>query len=113
MTYWMVMCQGLSIGKKLIAINVIKGARTNVYLASSDEVANVSGKFFDKSKSVKSSKVSYSDSNQHKLWSYSENIINNLSSTGRELFISAIKNDDLFSCTPTMLRYHGRDKKAH
>ena len=68
----------LSIGKKLIAINVIKGARTNVYLASSDEVANVSGKFFVKSKSVKSSKVSYSDSNQDKLWSYSENIINNL-----------------------------------
>ena len=68
----------LSIGKKLIAINAIKGARTNVYLASSDEVANVSGKFFDKSKSIKSSKVSYSDSDQYKLWSYSENIINNL-----------------------------------
>ena len=68
----------LSIGKKLIAINVIKGARTNIYLASSDEVANVSGKFFDKSKPVQSSKVSYSDTNQHKLWSYSQNIINNL-----------------------------------
>ena len=67
-----------SIGKKLIAINVIKGASTNVYLASSDEVENVSGKFFDKSKSVKSSKVSYSDSNQLKLWSYSEDIIDKL-----------------------------------
>ena len=70
----------LSIGKKLIAINVFKGARTSVYLASSDEVENVSGKFFDKSKAVKSSKISYSDSNQHKLWSYSENIINDLCS---------------------------------
>ena len=35
----------LSIGKKLIAINVFKGAKTNVYLASSDEVENVSGNF--------------------------------------------------------------------
>ena len=40
----------LSIGKKIIAINVIKGASTNVYLASSDEVKNISGKYFDKSK---------------------------------------------------------------
>tara|TARA_B100001093_G_C26786375_1_gene996880 strand:+ start:91 stop:933 length:843 start_codon:yes stop_codon:yes gene_type:complete len=69
----------LSIGKKLIAINVIKGAKTNVYLASSGEVKNVSGKFFDKSKPVKSSKVSYIDSNQKELWSYSQNIIDSLS----------------------------------
>ena len=69
----------LSIGKKLIAINVIKGAKTNVYLASSGEVKNVSGKFFDKSKPVKSSKISYIDSNQKELWSYSQNIIDSLS----------------------------------
>ena len=68
----------LSIGKKLIAINVVKGASTNVYLASSDEVKNVSGKYFDRSKSVRSSKVSHSEIHQEKLWSYSENILNNL-----------------------------------
>ena len=68
----------LSIGKKLIAINVVKGASTNVYLASSDEVKNVSGKYFDRSKSVRSSKVSHSEIYQEKLWSYSENILNNL-----------------------------------
>ena len=51
-------------------------------------MANVSGKFFDKSKSVKSSKVSYSDSDQYKLWSYSENIINNLRG-----FLSFDKNE--------------------
>ena len=39
----------LTIGKKLIAINVIKGASTSVYLASSNEVKIVSGEFFDKS----------------------------------------------------------------
>ena len=59
---------------------MIKGAKTNVYLATSDEVENVSGKFFDKSKPVKSSKVSYKESNQKELWSYSQNIIDNLSS---------------------------------
>ena len=68
----------LTIGKKLIAINVIKGASTSVYLASSNEVKNVSGEFFDKSKSVKSSKVSYSVSNQLILWSYSEKILDEL-----------------------------------
>jgi len=68
----------LTIGKKLIAINVIKGASTSVYLASSNEVKNVSGEFFDKSKSVKSSKVSYSVSNQLTLWSYSEKILDEL-----------------------------------
>jgi NAD(P)-dependent dehydrogenase (short-subunit alcohol dehydrogenase family) len=68
----------LSIGKKIIAINVIKGASTNVYLASSDEVKNISGKYFDKSKSIKSSKLYYSDSNQHRLWSESESIIDEL-----------------------------------
>ena len=68
----------LSIGKKIIAINVIKGASTNVYLASSDEVKNISGKYFDKSKSIKSSKLSYSDSNQHRLWSESDCIIDEL-----------------------------------
>ena len=68
----------LSIGKKLIAINVKKGARTNVYLACSRAVANISGKYFYKSKITKSSKISYSNSNQKKLWAYSNKIINNL-----------------------------------
>ena len=68
----------LSIGKKLIAINVKKGAKTTVYLASSDEVVNVSGKYFDKSKIVKSSKISHLKSNQKNLWLYSEEIINHI-----------------------------------
>ena len=68
----------LSIGKKIMAINVQKGAKTNVYLASSNEVKNVSGKYFDKSNIVKSSKISHSNINQKKLWSYSEEIMNNL-----------------------------------
>jgi len=65
----------ISIGKKLIAINVIKGASTSVYLASSDDVKDVSGKYRYKSKVVQSSKASYLIENQLKLWTYSENIL--------------------------------------
>ena len=68
----------LSIGKKLIAINVVKGASTNVYLATSNEVDNVSGKYFDRSRPVRSSKVSRLESHQEKLWSYSETILDTI-----------------------------------
>ena len=68
----------LSIGKKLIAINVKKGASTNVYLASSKKLSKVSGKYFYKSNRTKSSKTSYLDSYQKRLWSYSKKIINDL-----------------------------------
>ena len=68
----------LSIGKKLIAINVKKGATTNVYLASSNKLSKVSGKYFYKSNRTKSSKTSYLDSHQKRLWSYSKKIINDL-----------------------------------
>jgi retinol dehydrogenase-12 len=71
----------LSIGKKLIAIDVIKGASTSVYLATSDDVSNTSGQFFDKSKPVKSSKVSYRESDQLKVWSYSKEIVDDLKSS--------------------------------
>ena len=65
----------LNIGKKLIAINVEKGAKTGIFLASSKKVVNISGQYFDKSELAKSSKISYSDVMQKKLWSYSEKII--------------------------------------
>ena len=68
----------LSIGKKLIAINVKKGASTNVYLASSNKLSKISGKYFYKSNRTKSSKTSYLDSHQKRLWSYSKKIINDL-----------------------------------
>tara|TARA_B100000989_G_scaffold226445_1_gene173632 strand:+ start:572 stop:1414 length:843 start_codon:yes stop_codon:yes gene_type:complete len=68
----------LSIGKKLIAINVKKGASTNVFLASSSKVSKISGKYFAKSEVTKSSKISHSDSNQRRLWAYSKKIMNDL-----------------------------------
>ena len=65
----------LNVSKSLFAINVVKGARTSVYLATSDHVNGVSGKFFIKCKDVSSSKVSYLGENQSQLWKLSEDTL--------------------------------------
>ncbi len=51
------------------------GARTSVYLASSPEVAGVTGKYFSKCKPVKSNAASYDVPSQQKLWSLSEQLV--------------------------------------
>ena len=65
----------LSIGKKLIAINVRNGAKTSVYLSTSNDVMKISGKYFEKSKIVSSSNISYSKSHQEKLWQLSQDFV--------------------------------------
>lgn len=47
------------------------GAETPVYLATSNEVKTLSGKYFVKKKVTKSSKLSYDEKLQEKLWGYS------------------------------------------
>jgi NAD(P)-dependent dehydrogenase (short-subunit alcohol dehydrogenase family) len=49
-------------------INAKKGAETSVYLASSDEVRDVSGKCFVKKKEVVTCPASYDESIQNRLW---------------------------------------------
>jgi len=49
-----------------------KGAETSIYLASSAEVAGISGKYFIKKKPAKSSRGSYDPEVQKKLWAVSE-----------------------------------------
>ena len=49
-----------------------EGARTSVYLASSPDVAGVTGKYFDKCKPVRSSAVSYDERSWTRLWEVSE-----------------------------------------
>jgi NAD(P)-dependent dehydrogenase (short-subunit alcohol dehydrogenase family) len=68
----------IKIAKKLFAIDIVKGARTSVYLSSSDDVAGISGKYFDKCKPVQSSKASYIEEDQKKLWEATEELINSL-----------------------------------
>lgn len=51
-----------------------KGARTTLYLALSDEVAGITGKYFKKKKQAASSALSYDKELQTKLWALSEEL---------------------------------------
>jgi NAD(P)-dependent dehydrogenase (short-subunit alcohol dehydrogenase family) len=51
-----------------IQISAKKGAETQIYLATSEDVNGVTGKYFDKKTAVESSKVSYDLSLQKQLW---------------------------------------------
>ncbi len=55
-------------------ISVNEGARTSIYLASSPEVKDITGKYFVKSKPKKSSKISYDPKLQSKLWRIGEEL---------------------------------------
>lgn len=59
------------------AISSDEGAKTSIYLASSTEVEGISGKYFDKSKPVRSSDESYDQSVMDRLWEESEKILVN------------------------------------
>ena len=50
------------------------GAATSIYLATSDEVKDQSGKYWDKCKAKKSSKASYSKDDARLLWELSEKL---------------------------------------
>jgi len=56
------------------AINVEKGAETSIYLASSPEVATVTGQYFYKCKPTRSSQASYDVAAQERLWQVSEQL---------------------------------------
>ena len=54
------------------AISPERGAQTSIYLASSPDVAALSGRYFVRSKPAKSSQASYDVAAQERLWSLSE-----------------------------------------
>ena len=58
----------------LFALKVEDGAKTSVYLASSPEVAGVTGKYFDKCKPKQTSPASYDEAAQKRLWEISEQL---------------------------------------
>lgn len=60
--------------KNTMAITAKKGAETSVYLATSPDVANVSGKYFDSKREKDSSKNSHDAAAQKRLWEISEEI---------------------------------------
>ncbi len=57
---------------QLFAISEEKGAETQIYLASSPEVEGVTGKYFDKSKPVKTHPFAQDKAAQRRLWDVSE-----------------------------------------
>lgn len=52
----------------MFGISPEKGAATSLYLASSPDVANVTGKYFEKSQLRPSARISYDEALQHRLW---------------------------------------------
>ena len=59
----------------LTAINVKDGAKTSVHLASSEEVKNITGKFFANSQVKKGSSKAKNEKNNKKLWELSEEFV--------------------------------------
>jgi NAD(P)-dependent dehydrogenase (short-subunit alcohol dehydrogenase family) len=59
----------------LFMINTEKGARTQVYLASSPDVAGVTGKYFDKCKEKQPNQEAQNDDSARKLWEISEKLV--------------------------------------
>lgn len=61
----------------LFTISAAKGAKTSIYLASSPEVKDITGKYFRKSKVVHSSKESQKLKLQEELWELSKEFVKN------------------------------------
>ncbi len=57
------------------SISPERGAQTSLYLASSPEIASVSGQYFAKCKAIKSSPASYDREAQQHLWAISEEFV--------------------------------------
>lgn len=65
----------LRTGFNISGRSVEEGASSSIYLASSEEVKNVSGKYFTNSRETDSSKISYDAELQKKLWQVSERML--------------------------------------
>ena len=65
---------GIKVIKPFI-LNAEQGARTSVYLASSPDVAGVTGQYFVKCKARKPSAVAQDDEAARQLWNYSEELL--------------------------------------
>src|SRR5258708_11954878 len=61
--------------QRFVAISAEQGAQTSIYLATSPEVENITGKYFEKSKAVPSSPASYDESSWTRLWEASEKML--------------------------------------
>ena len=60
---------------KCFGKSTCEGALTSIYLASVENLENISGLYFDKCKPRKSSSISYNSEPAKVLWEYSNNIM--------------------------------------
>jgi NAD(P)-dependent dehydrogenase (short-subunit alcohol dehydrogenase family) len=60
--------------RRLRGVTPAEGAETSIYLATSDDVKGITGKYWDKCKMKKSSKRSYSKEDAQRLWLLSEKL---------------------------------------
>lgn len=67
---------GWWLGRQFYFISAAEGAETSIYLASSDEVKDVSGEYFYKSKQVFSNRPSQDPEMWKKVWDLSESLVN-------------------------------------
>lgn len=66
----------IKFAQKLFAISEDEGAKTSIYLASSPEVAGISGEYFYQCQVKQASDAAYDDQAAEKLWQISEQIVN-------------------------------------
>ena len=68
----------IKLGQKVQAVSLIEGARASTFTALSEDLDEVSGKYFDEDCSlIKSSHLSYNKDLQDALWDQSQYLINN------------------------------------
>jgi NAD(P)-dependent dehydrogenase (short-subunit alcohol dehydrogenase family) len=60
--------------RRMGGVSPAEGAKTSIYLASSDEVKQKSGMYWDKCKPKPSSKVSYNEADASQLWDISQKL---------------------------------------
>jgi NAD(P)-dependent dehydrogenase (short-subunit alcohol dehydrogenase family) len=60
---------------RFVALTPEQGAQTSVYLATSPDVENVTGKYWEKCKAIPSGPASYDESTWTRLWEVSEQMI--------------------------------------
>lgn len=65
----------IKIGQRLMAISPAAGARTSIYLATSNEVECVTGKYFTRCQQQRPSLAAMNDAEANRLWEISEDLV--------------------------------------
>jgi NAD(P)-dependent dehydrogenase (short-subunit alcohol dehydrogenase family) len=60
---------------RLVALTPEQGAKTSIYLATSPDVENVTGKYWEKCKALSSARAAYDESTWTRLWEVSDKMV--------------------------------------